>query len=118
MRLSNHRSFLSNSKVVSAAILVGLLCIQFHSLSHIDFTELIPHNQSESSYSEIKVPPSGEEKINVECPDCILTSQIQADSNQGVTNALSHSFTKVLLSQNEPLSDSTFLSHKLRAPPV
>ena len=114
-------SFLLESRAISIAVLVGFLCIQFHSFSHIDFSSIdIEHGiqKTENVLNKLDNQSPEEHDITIECPDCVLAKHIQTDALQSETLQADRSSKILLVSQTKSISYSAYPSHHLRAPPL
>lgn len=118
-----HRKSISSfrNRVISLAVLVGFLCIQFHSFSHIDLDILVTDHkthQSENASSHSDDHSSPEKSKHSDCPDCTFAKHLQADLTQSNIFIVSHSFQIVADHLYEPAFEFPHHIYRLRAPPV
>lgn len=109
------------NRLISLTVLAGFLCIQFHSLSHLDVHS--HSNQAEdysieSSFSNLEEPSYHEERHNVECPECILVKHFQVDIDQKASFDSRPAHLCIATKQAEPLYASHHHFYLLRGPPV
>lgn len=101
-------------------VLLGFLCIQFHSFSHIDLSPLSPNeqtHQTENTSSQITGHSSSDKETILECPDCVLTKHLQADLQQDAVLILSNAREFSVIYTDAPLFESLDYLFLLRAPP-
>lgn len=101
-------------------VLLGFLCIQFHSLSHIDSSSFTLNEldyQTENVSSEITGHSSSDTERTVECPDCVLTKHLQADIKQDAVLFLDNSLEFSVFYTDAPQLESVDYLFLLRAPP-
>ena len=102
-------------------VLVGFLCLQFHSFSHIDlelFSDYGKLHQIENSFSPIDEHPTSDEHDIVSCPDCVLTKHIQAGINQNVVLQSNNWIQVIDVPHGEHVIEFSDHLFQLRAPPV
>lgn len=113
-------SYFLNNPAISIAVLVGFLCIQLHSFSHIDLSPLSPNelaHQTENTSSQITGHSTSGEEVILECPDCVLTKHLQADIKQDAVLFLSNALEFSVIYTDAPLLESVDYLFLLRAPP-
>lgn len=107
------------NRLLSVAVLVGFLCIQFHSLSHVDLTSLssTEAHETENTTSQITGHSSSLIDILVDCADCVLTKHIQANVEEDVSLFSDHASGLITAGKKNLLLESSDHTFQLRAPP-
>ncbi len=111
---------LHQNPIVSMVVLLGFLCIQFHSLSHIHSHSLSASDysgHSANSTSQISEHSTSYIDVVQDCTDCVLTKQFQADLQQSTIEYFDDKSTNT--SSIAVISSVDFFnySYNLRAPP-
>ena len=119
MTESRKKSLLSLTKsVISIALLVGFLCIQFHSFSHTHLDLFETHNDShQTKNSSIDGLVISEGYTTLDCSVCVLTKHLNSDVSQYHSSSLPLSLQVLDINQNEPFSNLDDTLFNLRAPP-
>lgn len=107
-------------RFLSVAVLIGIFCVQFHSLSHIHLASLSSSKayQTESSVSsQIVEHSSSDNEILFDCADCVLTKHFQASVEQEASLLLNHASDFITQGNENLLFESSDHSFQLRAPP-
>ncbi len=116
LKLAQKITSLSNNPVISMVVLVGFLCLQFHSFSHLgDHVDYHSHN--ENTTEQISEHTFHKLEVNVDCNDCVLTKHLYADNINEGFKFIDHKCKFIIAPNNE--SDFALASHSfnLRAPP-
>lgn len=102
-------------------VLLGFLCIQFHSFSHINFDSLASDKRTQQTqntdFSQIDEHSSFDEEVAIECAECVLTKHLQAGAEQTTVLFLDNSYKFVLSGTDNHLFEVTDFLFQLRAPP-
>ncbi len=105
--------------VVSVAVLIGFLGIQFHSfIHHHDVHNHLETGSQSTDDIIIDISSNDEDTESVECLTCVLTKHVNTISN---TSAPYHSVQSELISVSVPSNhakDVYFISLSLRGPPL
>ena len=108
-----------SKRLLSVAVLLGFLCIQFHSLSHIDLASVssAKTHQAENTTTQITEHSSFQKGALVDCVDCVLAKHIQANIEENTSLFSDYASGLITIGKEHLLFDSSDHTFLLRAPP-
>ncbi|GAB5409546.1 MAG: hypothetical protein BalsKO_19110 [Balneolaceae bacterium] len=115
------KSKVFSHRLFSVVVIVGFLCIQFHSFSHINHkgnfsNEILETENSISDQITDHFLVYKDTKIN--CSDCVLTNKLHADLQQNTIEYLDRKSIFILKIGSETVFGFSNYLFYLRAPPL